>query len=148
MKARKVKGLDPAGPLEDNLRLIVAVRLGELEAFVPQALDPGEQTAQHDMRIAAKRLRYVLELGKPIFGEPAAEGARTARRLQDLLGEIHDCDELLPRLRAASTPPPLIVAYVAKRRAQLFERFVREWLSIDLSPIERLLQARADGGAA
>jgi hypothetical protein len=100
VKARKVKRLDPEGSIEDNLRRIVEVRLGELQSFVPAALEPDEHTAQHDMRIAAKRLRYVLELAVPVFGDPAAKGAKTARRLQDLLGEIRDCDELLPLARA------------------------------------------------
>jgi hypothetical protein len=100
MKARKVKGLDPDGALADNARRIVAVRLGELRSFAPKAIDTGEQETLHDMRIAAKRLRYVLELSEPAFGVPAADGAKVARKLQDLLGEIHDCDEMLPRLRA------------------------------------------------
>jgi CHAD domain len=100
VRARRISGLDPDGSLADNLRRIVEVRLDELRSFVPRALDPDEQRALHDMRIAAKRLRYVLELSVPAFGEPAAKGAKVARRLQDLLGEIHDCDELLPRARA------------------------------------------------
>lgn len=100
MKARKVKRLDPDAPVEDGLRRIVAARLGELESFVPLALDADERTAQHDMRIAAKRLRYVLELAVAVLGESAAKGAKTARRLQDLLGEIRDCDELLALARA------------------------------------------------
>jgi hypothetical protein len=51
------------------------------------------------MRIAAKRLRYILEMAVPVFGAPAKQGAADVRRLQDLLGEIHDCDELLPWTR-------------------------------------------------
>ena len=62
MKARKVKGLEPTATLADNAERIVHVRLDELCSFVPQALDPAEVTALHDMRIAAKRLRYILEL--------------------------------------------------------------------------------------
>ena len=100
MKPRKVKGLDPDGPLAENARRIVEVRLAELRSFAPRALESGEQTALHDMRIAAKRLRYVLEMSEPAFGPTAAEGAKVAKRLQDLLGEIHDCDEMLPRVRA------------------------------------------------
>jgi hypothetical protein len=67
-------------------------------SFSPAVLDPREVEALHDMRIAAKRLRYVLELVAPVFGEGAARGARRAKKLQDLLGEIHDCDESIPRV--------------------------------------------------
>ena len=100
MKARKVKGLDPDGPLRDNVRRIVGVRAKELKSFSPAVLDPSNVEALHDMRIAAKRLRYVLELTTPVFGEPAERGAKRAKKLQDLLGEIHDCDVLVPRVRA------------------------------------------------
>ena len=99
MKARKVKGLDPGAPLAENARRIVLVRLGELESFAPRVLDPGEVQALHDMRIAAKRLRYVLELTEPCFGEPARYGYKQTKALQELLGEVHDCDEMLAIVR-------------------------------------------------
>jgi CHAD domain-containing protein len=98
MKARKVKGLDPDGRLQDNMRRIIDTRAAELRSFSPAVLDPRNVDALHDMRIAAKRLRYVLELSTPVFGEPAAEGAKRAKKLQDLLGEIHDCDVTIPRV--------------------------------------------------
>jgi CHAD domain-containing protein len=50
------------------------------------------------MRIAAKRLRYVLELTAPAFGRPAERAAKAAKKLQDVLGELHDCDEFVPRV--------------------------------------------------
>jgi hypothetical protein len=99
VKARKVKGLDPEGELGDNARRIVEVRLDELCRLAPSALDPTRPKKLHDMRIAAKRLRYVLEIAQPALGSGAADGSRTAKRLQELLGEIHDCDEMLPRVR-------------------------------------------------
>ncbi len=98
MKARKVKGLDPAGTLGDNAERIVAARLDELWSFVPRALDPAEVEALHDMRIAAKRLRYVLEVTEPCFGPYARQAGRRTKELQDLLGEVHDCDVLAPRV--------------------------------------------------
>jgi hypothetical protein len=97
MKARKVK-VDSGGPLRDNVRKIVEVRSGELRSFSPAVLDPRNVEALHDMRIAAKRLRYVLELHAPVFGAPAEQAAKRAKKLQDLLGEIHDCDVTIPRV--------------------------------------------------
>lgn len=91
MRARKVKGLDPAGPFQDNARRIVATRLAELYSFDPH----GDSQTLHDMRIAAKRLRYVLELTGPVLGRGAGQSARQAKEIQDLLGLLHDCDVML-----------------------------------------------------
>jgi CHAD domain len=100
VKARKVKGLDPQRSLGENAARIVIVRLRELRGFAPKALHPGASRAQHDMRIAAKRLRYALETTGFCFGKPAQAAARRARDLQDLLGELHDCDVMLPRIES------------------------------------------------
>jgi hypothetical protein len=100
VKARPVRKLDCAAPLADNAERIVRTRLDELYAFVPKALDPKRVKALHDMRIAAKRLRYVLEVTSFCFGPYASTATKRAKELQDLLGEIHDCDEMLPRVRA------------------------------------------------
>jgi hypothetical protein len=100
MKARTVKGVDPEGAAADEVAKIVAVRLDELCSFMPAARDPAAVHTLHDMRIAAKRLRYVLELFAPSFGPYAADAAKQAKKLQDLLGEVHDCDVTRPRIAA------------------------------------------------
>jgi hypothetical protein len=100
VKARKVKGVDPEGPAADEVAKIVAVRLDELCSFMPAARDPAAVHTLHDMRIAAKRLRYALELFAPAFGAYAADAAKQAKKLQDVLGEIHDCDVTRPRIAA------------------------------------------------
>jgi CHAD domain-containing protein len=100
VKARKVKGLDPDMPLDRALRRIAETRLAELHSFAGAVHDPGAVEELHDMRIAAKRLRYVLEMSEPMLGDAARAGAKRARKLQDLLGEIHDCDEHLPLVMA------------------------------------------------
>jgi hypothetical protein len=99
VKARRVKKLDPSRTLGENAARIVRVRLDEMRKLAPRALQ-GKVKAQHDMRIAAKRLRYVLEVTGFCFGEPADTARRRTRELQDILGEIHDCDVMLPRVRA------------------------------------------------
>jgi hypothetical protein len=113
VKARKVKGLDPAGPLAENARRIVTTRVDELYSFDPH----GDAETLHNMRIAAKRLRYVLELTAPALGDAAAKGAREAKQIQTLLGDLHDCDEMLAlvaehtaRLRAADAEAALALA--------------------------------------
>jgi CHAD domain-containing protein len=100
VKARKVKGLDPHAPLGDNAERIVRVRLDELTSFMPKATDPEEVAALHDMRIAAKRLRYILEVTGSCFGPYAENAVKMVKDLQDLLGEIHDCDVQLPEVAA------------------------------------------------
>jgi hypothetical protein len=118
MKARAVKGLDSAAPLGDNLERIVGVRLAELCSFVPKALDPKRVKTLHDMRIAAKRLRYILEVGaEPCFGPYAQTAIKRTRELQDLLGEIHDCDVQLPRVRAVQAELRAADALEARARA-------------------------------
>jgi CHAD domain-containing protein len=118
VKARRVKGLDPDAPLADNLQRIVATRLDELCGFAPRALDPARVKALHDMRIAAKRLRYILEVGaEPCFGPYAATAIKRTKDLQDLLGELHDCDVQLPRVRALQDELRAADALEARARA-------------------------------
>jgi hypothetical protein len=118
VKARAVKGLDPDATLADNLERIVATRLDELCSFMPRALDPKRVKALHDMRIAAKRLRYILEVAaEPCFGPYATTAIKRARDLQDLLGELHDCDIQLPRVRALQDELRAADALEARARA-------------------------------
>jgi len=98
LKARRVKNLDPRETLVENAARLVATRLDELRSFVPSALERGNAQDQHDMRIAAKRLRYVLETTEFCFGRPGETARRRAKALQEVLGEVHDCDVMLPRI--------------------------------------------------
>lgn len=124
MKARKVEGLDPAEPLRLNAARIVATRLEELLALAGPALDPAASEAQHDLRIAAKRLRYVLEIVEPCFGADAKTARKAAKQLQGVLGELHDCDVMLP----GAGDVPSLQTLLRTRRELLFERFRRLWL--------------------
>jgi CHAD domain-containing protein len=127
MKARRVKRLDPAGTLADNAERIVAVRLDEVCSFVPRALDPGEVEALHDMRIAAKRLRYVLEVTEACFGPYAEQAGKRTKELQDLLGDIHDCDVLLPRVEELGG----LAEALRARREGLFAEFLAFWTGLE-----------------
>ncbi len=98
MKARRVKKLEPRESLAENAARIVVVRLDEMRSLAPKALKPEGVKQQHDMRIAAKRLRYVLEATEFCFGRTGEVARRRARDLQGILGELHDCDVMLPRV--------------------------------------------------
>jgi CHAD domain-containing protein len=137
MKARRVEGLDPAAPLQPNAVRIVRVRLDELRSFAPAALEPAASTAQHDMRIAAKRLRYVLEIVGPCFGPEAKAARDAAKRLQGVLGDIHDCDAMLPRIWGIESLRQLM----RTRRELLFRQFAELWQdeAQTLATLERLL---------
>jgi CHAD domain-containing protein len=123
VKARKVEGLKPDEPLRPNAARIVATRLDELRGLAEPALEPGAETAQHDMRIAAKRLRYVLEIAESCFGPEAAEGRRLAKELQGVLGDMHDCDVMLPKVEGIGSLETLL----RTRRELLFARFQELW---------------------
>jgi len=148
VKARKLK-LDPDAPLGESLLATLSVRLDELYSF-----DPTEPGDLHDMRIAAKRVRYTLEAAEPVFGEPAKRGVKTMKQVQDLLGEIHDCDELLPlvarhteKLRSEDAAAALaghqlpnrrkyrgleaLRAHTVAERERLYERFARKWAKLE-----------------
>lgn len=123
MKARPVEGLDPEGPLRPNVARIVSTRLEELRGFSEASLASAASEAQHDMRIAAKRLRYVLELFAPCLGEEAEEARRAAKRLQSALGDLHDCDLMLGEVGGVGSVEGLL----RERRQRLFHEFVQLW---------------------
>lgn len=123
MKARKVAGLDPAAPLGPNARRIVATRLEELHSLAGEALVPDAAEAQHDMRIAAKRLRYALEILGPCIGESAEPARLAAKELQSALGDLHDCDVIMPRVEAIHS----LADAIRERRERLFRAFAELW---------------------
>jgi CHAD domain-containing protein len=123
VKARAVEGLDPGAPLRQNASRIVRTRLDELRGFADEALAPDAGVAQHDMRIAAKRLRYVLELVGPCLGAEAKAARDAAKQLQSVLGDLHDCDLMLPKVEGIES----LGAVLRARRERLFHSFVELW---------------------
>ncbi|MFN2455035.1 MAG: CHAD domain-containing protein [Pyrinomonadaceae bacterium] len=73
-------------------REIILSRFDELQDLGESLYRPFEENPLHRMRIAAKRLRYALELFTPCWGEPLASLAEEIAGLQTSLGELHDCD--------------------------------------------------------
>lgn len=70
----------------------LAVCLENMLAFTPHIQRPENHDEHHQMRIAAKKLRYTLELFAPLFDNDAKSFTDTVKKAQSLLGEIHDAD--------------------------------------------------------
>lgn len=77
--------------------------LSRLEAFLSyEAIigQPEKVTELHEMRIAAKWLRYTLETFSSLYSSGLKTQIQAIKAIQELLGDIHDCDvwiEFLPR---------------------------------------------------
>src|SRR5262245_41088803 len=54
----------------------------------------------HQVRIAVKKLRYVLEIARDLSRSRASARIRTLKSAQDLLGRMHDLEMLIMRIRA------------------------------------------------
>ena len=73
-------------------RTIILERLRELEKLSSSLFRPFKVERLHRMRIAAKRLRYALELFEHCWGESLNRFSVKAAGLQSSLGELHDSD--------------------------------------------------------
>lgn len=78
-------------------RAIILDRLKELEKLSKDLFNPFDIETLHEMRIAAKRLRYALELFQQCWGNSLAAYAKRAARIQSALGDVHDCDVWIER---------------------------------------------------
>jgi CHAD domain-containing protein len=97
----------PSEPYRSAGARIVRVRAGELFAHADGVLDTGDIERVHDMRVASRRLRAVLEIFAPCF--PAAEFKgvlRDVKQLADALGERRDPDVHIDAMRAFSKAAP------------------------------------------
>ena len=70
----------------------IRVRLEEFLAYEPHVAYPERITELHQMRIAAKHLRYTLEVFEPLYDRALRKPIKIVKEFQELLGEVHDCD--------------------------------------------------------
>src|ERR671910_2435 len=100
-RAWPVRNLSPDTPLDANARKIIDVRVAEFFSHTPHVEDaaPSETSeaseaseALHDLRIAAKRLRYTLELFDDLLGKRGKAQIKRLKAIQDELGELHNHD--------------------------------------------------------
>ena len=126
-------------------------RLQAIGRYEPYVHNPDAVFEHHAMRIAAKKLRYTLEAYAPLYRRDLKKPIARIKRLQDLLGDIHDCDVWIEQMSLAivkqrarrhpqSGSPGATISTIAplrrllfnreNRRARLYRILVRYWDSL------------------
>ena len=79
----------------------IASRLADFLLLKEYVHKENEIKKHHEMRIAAKRLRYTMEIFGPLYDKNLTNYIAMVRDFQDLIGEMHDCDvwcEFIPKV--------------------------------------------------
>lgn len=161
-KMWKVGHLDCARDYAWNAREVLHVRIDEVYAQARSLDDPLDAIGHHDLRISIKRLRYSLEFFAVCY-DPGTVAWLLDRlsAMQDLLGDLHDAEVLVPEMQAvlgeltharASAVGALARDRRAKREPMSYEAFARrlenpgghEALAGLLGLINRLRRQRRD----
>jgi CHAD domain-containing protein len=99
--ARKIPGLVPDATFREAAANAVEVRAEEVFAFRDRVLDITDIEGVHDMRVATRRLRAVMEIFAVCF--PPHQHRRAlndVKRLADVLGERRDPDVMIDGFEA------------------------------------------------
>lgn len=101
-KAKRVSGIRCDRSTAFNARLVIQTRLEEMLAFAPWVDDPANVEEIHNLRIAAKRLRYSLELFR--FALPSGTNSliNEVKEIQEHIGDLHDADVMIERMISIS----------------------------------------------
>jgi CHAD domain-containing protein len=95
--------VEPSEPFRLAAARVVRVRTAELFDYGDGVLDTRDIERVHDMRVASRRLRAVLEIFAPCFPPGEYKGVlRDVKQLADALGERRDPDVHIDALRAFS----------------------------------------------
>jgi CHAD domain-containing protein len=95
--------VEPSEPFRLAAARVVRVRTAELFEYGDGVLDTRDIERVHDMRVASRRLRAVLEIFAPCFPPGEYKGVlRDVKQLADALGERRDPDVHIDALQAFS----------------------------------------------
>jgi CHAD domain-containing protein len=114
--ARKLESGDDA-QMRREWRWALDARVSRRAVALTNAIDEAGSVylseRLHAARIAVKKLRYGLELDMEARGLKATPELRVLKRIQDLLGRLHDLQVLVDRVREiqASLTPPNVTAW-------------------------------------
>jgi CHAD domain-containing protein len=98
-KAKPIRELDCQAATGENARIIARTRLDELYSWAKYVDIPYHVRELHDLRIAAKRLRYTLEVFEDVLPAASQAVVKELSRIQDEIGALHDSDVMIALLR-------------------------------------------------
>ena len=118
---------------------IINEKLNDFLSFEVYLRQPDNTAMLHAMRIAAKRLRYSMEIFAPIYADSLADPLQAARKSQQILGDVHDCDVWIA----------FLPGFEAKERERIHKFYGHNRPLYRITPgIEFFLQNRIDIRAA
>jgi CHAD domain-containing protein len=140
-KAQPLLAVEPRGLLIDNAPQILYTRYTEMLVFAAHIQNPLNVLQLHSMRIAAKRLRYTLEIFAPAYTARTADFDRIladTKKIQEQIGDIHDCDIRVKLIgeyldRHVAKRPEIrsglqnLIAREQSTRGTLYAAFLRYW---------------------
>jgi CHAD domain-containing protein len=102
-KARDIPGIEPDATFREAAASAIEVRADEVFSFRDRALDTSDIEGVHDMRVATRRLRAVMEIFAVCFPkEQHRRALKEVKELADALGERRDPDVMIDGLEAVA----------------------------------------------
>ncbi len=98
-KAKPDSALDPQAPIGQSSRQIACQKVDELSGWSDAVEQPYAVRELHRLRIAAKRLRYTLEIFAPFLPDECQPVVKELEQIQEELGQLHDRDVIIGLLR-------------------------------------------------
>jgi CHAD domain-containing protein len=145
----------------------ISRRLSTLLSYDPWIQHPEAVAEHHAARIAAKKLRYTMEIYGSLYRNSLKKPLARVKKIQEILGNIHDCDvwidhvtqillrerTLLRSSKRAERPDTQTLAslkiFLREReteRMRRYHRFVRFWESLSRSGLWTDLLKNLDTG--
>lgn len=113
----------------------ISTRLDEVQALEQFVHDESAVAKHHELRIAAKRLRYTMEIFSPLYSGGLRDHISLMKQFQDVLGEIHDYDVWVQDLNIDRQDVPndarygtsMLRTYLAVARKFRYRNFIYLW---------------------
>jgi len=131
-KAEPISGLNAQASTYENACIIARTKINELYSWQECVNQPYALRELHNLRIAAKRLRYTLEIFADFLPAECQSAHTELVQLQEELGQVHDSDVMIALLRLCLTSQEGAINKQALQKEQ--KKQAKSFLPPDLIP--------------